>query len=922
MKWIVSAAVLSVGAAAGTTYEINWLPCGVLQVGDRGSEARAGYESAGEIVLTELQYRDGAGANPTGRLVRGAETFRIMPTSVRSGPAPADVVIVRRVDSRVGLQLQVTVGSTEVGTWRIEPLAGEARWRDALFVIPEATWRAAAPYGHAVPVTIQSSGEHVSVEYRLYSTRDWAVLRARGTAAHAEEYLAGLRAEGDHDWEGARAAYARVARAADADVARLARAALRRVKARAAQAAMRREPPRDAFAAQYALGLYAGAIGCWDAALEAFRAAVAAQPTHADATYRLAEAMQYNRYPAEDYAPLAERAGLLAGREPNVARVLMAVHADAVPGMCGTLSERSLAQLQRDWRIVEQLVYGASRGGYKLETTWRIRRAGDPPWVMQTGWIFLPPDETVPVEGTFDYSIGSAEYGSSHAGGVDCGVSRSGGAQIGATRGWEVLLHEWNHQFDWVCVFGGQVPGYPTTHDSDGCGKQPIVNMGCGHQASMRYYVNPAQYRRHRPSHPRVVEAAITAWRVGGWVEGPHAPHDAAALEAWLVEHGYAKPAEIAGRRREWEAARARLAAEATNPPVIASQGAPPVPATWEEALRGLWYETAWLQKLHADDETAIITGRNPLEREVHTAAAGEERGMVEFTNLFGNAAEKSVVYARTLVLVPHARTGRLWLGYNGRAQAWLNGRRIHHGTYRSCAKWENKNQTYMFAAEAALRAGTNVLVMKIERCAPGWGLNVHLVDDENRAMGDVTYLAEAIACDVQVALPEAGPYYLWQDVADDWMERLPRLTDEDLGRITGIAGLRCAATRFHLTLPPGVAPQAGSRYTLEQSADDVQLNNYLNWDREAVAALRFERAGQVRDLLLIRPEYIEEYLRLARRSAGMDPAAQVLGYVMITDSAYSTTPNRTPRAALVVETQLGEYPLDELDVLRLEEGT
>ena len=90
------------------------------------------------------------------------------------------------------------------------------------------------------------------------------------------------------------------------------------------------------------------------------------------------------------------------------------------------------------------------------------------------------PDSDVPIRGSYDYSVFTAEFGSSHAAGVDCGVSGSGAAQIGPTRGWEVLLHEWNHEFDWVCICGEQVPGYPVTHDSDGCGKQPIVNMGCG----------------------------------------------------------------------------------------------------------------------------------------------------------------------------------------------------------------------------------------------------------------------------------------------------------------------------------------------------------------------------------------------------------------------------------------------------------
>jgi len=136
------------------------------------------------------------------------------------------------------------------------------------------------------------------------------------------------------------------------------------------------------------------------------------------------------------------------------------------------------------------------------------------------------------------------------------------------------------------------------------------------------------------------------------------------------------------------------------------------------------------------------------------------------------------------------------------------------------------------------------------------------------------------------------------------------------LARITGIAGLRCAATRFHLLMPEGTAPLAGSRYLAAADANDRTLNNYLNWDTEAAAALRFTRGGAVRDLLVIRPEYIEEFMHLLRPGTPDSPRHNVLGYAFISDSDYATTPNRTARAALVVETNLGAYPQDELDLL------
>lgn len=114
-------------------------------------------------------------------------------------------------------------------------------------------------------------------------------------------------------------------------------------------------------------------------------------------------------------------------------------------------------------------------------------------------------------------------------------------------------------------------------------------------------------------------------------------------------------------------------------------------------------------------------------------------------------------------------------------------------------------------------------------------------------------------------------------------------------------------------------APVKGPTETPEPT--DRQVNNFLQWDNEAVAAIRFQKDGKTRDLLLIRPEYIDEYLELlAEKDAGLPgsgPKDRVVGTLRITEPAYATTGNRAgSRYVLVVETCLGDYPLDEQDLL------
>jgi len=944
-QWQVSSLLILVASCLVTpanalNKEFNWIPSGVLDVGDRASEATGKYEAVGELQMLDLGYRGEAPQKVTARLIDGAERFVIRPASWRLGPAPAHLVIRRQVDTgQVPGVLTVKAEGQVVGEWTITPPEGPRRLYDALFVIPRSHFPKDQPPAE-VHVTIESGQPALSLGYRFYATRDWDLLgpltgdvRAALAKAGVREkaYLRGLLAEGDHDWEAALKHFEEAASFAldssdTPNVHRLACIAVRRAKLRIARAAADTAGER-AFDVHYRLGLLAGAWGCWDDALEEFRLAVEADPTHADATYRLAEAMEYNRLPIADWAPIYERAGIL-GETPdcNIEDVLVAVHTEPVEALCGQLSRESLETMQRNWRYVEQMVYGASLGAWKLNTTYMICGPECPEWVMQAGWIFLPPEEAVEFEGKYGYSIGTAEFGSSHAGGVDCGVRGAGGSQIGPTRGWEVWLHEWNHQFDWTFLFSESGPGYPVTHDSDGCGKQPIVSMGCGHRSSMRYYVTRAQYRRHRASDPVVSEACIRNWTLGPVVAAP-APDSASpeGLETWLVQTKRITERRLEQLRREWEGAKKAEKQQTEKPPVVKSYPAPkPVP-DWPGFLRQQWNRTKLLDELTTPKETAFVQG-DDLPKSVKAPAIQADGDFVDLLATRPTAPDKCAGYARTYIYSPADQEVRLWLGYNDTAAVWLNGQQINTGRYYACAKWEDQNRPYMLAQAGYLKEGWNCLAVKVERGGGNWGFSVHVVDFDNQPVDGLVMRADLPAGERanRYAPPPVGPHYRWADVKDDYLNLLPRLSERDLADLTGIEGLRVAKHRFLLMLPSGVDPLPGSHFIGDAMDGDTWLNNYLNWDMEAAAALRYRKNGQDRDLLIVRPEYYEEFLSLLQEDEALAspaktcPADRLLGYLFLPETSYDSTPNRpfTGRAVLVLDTMLGTYPFFDLDLL------
>jgi hypothetical protein len=278
-----------------------------------------------------------------------------------------------------------------------------------------------------------------------------------------------------------------------------------------------------------------------------------------------------------------------------------------------------------------------------------------------------------------------------------------------------------------------------------------------------------------------------------------------------------------------------------------------------------------------------------------------------------------------------------------------------------------------MVAGSLKLQKGWNRLLCKIERCGGAggygirspkdWGFSVNVVDFDNKPVTDLKYQVEKPDGTVSVyGPPEIGKYYRWEDVKEDYLELLPRLTENDLRTMTGIPELTLVDKVFLMAVPEKAAQKGAKTITLEQIRkgigemthegkkvtpsnfldrdfvpfaafgkgetaldeyreriqSDKTLNNFLNFDQEGAGALRYVEDGKPWDLIFIRPEYFEEYFSLIDESkSGMQGKTRerILGYCFFPKASYRST--WTGRAVIVAKTYLGEeYPTDELDLL------
>ncbi|MCH8807653.1 MAG: hypothetical protein IH986_16440 [Planctomycetes bacterium] len=835
-------------------------------------------------------------------LQEGSQTLRLARPFDRFGVIDSPVVFMASYDStqprRVPVHVRFSVGEQTYPAWRIQR-AGE------LYVIGTAILqRDAGSEKRTLELSVHVENARQGIVLMASGAPDMALIGADvlGPLVDIEqqlargalrEYIHAINNSSGPGLADAKAAFDRLSLDADERLARFARAKRRRIRFAEVEAAT---PP--GFLGHYRVALFAQQCGMFRSARHHYEAALDFDTARPEAWFRLAEVMERCGDPIEDVAAVLERAGNAARVTPNTWDVLVTIlrskeydeQKDGEPVRTRVeMTHAQVARIKGQWKLVEQMIFGASRGRLKLNTRYfELENETVVPFGLNAGWLYGPTDALVPEAGSVDCVMSFHPRGPSVTGGADCGPNGAAMTDIGPWAGWQVMLHEWNHQFDWTVRTSEAGDGYPITHHSDGCGHAPIPSMGYGHRASMGYYVTPAMYRRLEPADPDPGKGYLHSWHVTDPIE---------------IDYGQDPP-------------------EAGAPSAVRRFG----PEDVSDRARRLVVSAAGfvnLLKLYAEADVETLP--------------------------------RMITAATTYVWSPRRQEVRVWLGHNDALALWVNGRLVHRGDYKAIAKFSDQNRPNMVATAATLRRGWNRLDVAVEAWPSpfdkGFGFSVRLCDFDNRPIGELREANEREARDVVITpdplLPRAGRHYRWNDVRDDFYNRLPRLSNAWLQEYTG------AERGFGVYGSVGTTAGAHGGYiAIGSQADrsgemrggvpllklpnkwdrktywDRRLNNLLDWNRESVAVYPFKgqrpraaTSGSWRHLLLMRPEAVEAFLTCLRES----PAAgnvyatvplrdRILGYVQV---GQTRGEEEGTRVLILAEAVLPDpLPVDEEDLL------
>jgi tetratricopeptide (TPR) repeat protein len=836
-------ALLAVPALAQNPHDgyFFWLPAGELKIGDGASEKALNYSSTAS-----------------------SETFTLTPRSMRFGPAAGQFVIIRpgakdkpdfTVDGKPGgtlgvvtfIPLDLTKGKEKVV---VEVKAAPAKGGRYLIYYTDDADKLGTPVEGDLSV-IKWTGKPASYPGGLVAFWKGDYKKAKS------EFLAGVKA------------------APNPESARL----MRRL-ARWADAYMK-FPTVKSGPGFYNLGLYCMTNGFWDLAADCFKKATELMPTNPDAWYMLGDATSYkisDIWNMEAIYPYYKKAAELYPREgSNTFRTYFGLFkklklpADAGKTYIQGMTDEQIADVKKWWDQCSVIMEGASKGMLRMVNTYKVY---DQEFDSTDVWSAKPFEGLFPA-GTVDTFIKMTGWGASDACGMDCGPDRSAFINLGI-RGWEVMLHEWNHTLDWAMISGELGIGVPVTHSSDWCGFQPISSMGMGHHSCNRYYMTPGMYQFMRGSDP-VTTPYLTDWKCT------------------------ASPVETVA------------------------------PVTDELLKTGGKPADDFYADLRAKTSAAV-----PPPSDAYTHTPKVDNGYVDLGATYPNMPKNGYAFAECYVYSPVQQKVRMWIGADDNLRMWLNGKVIHRGVYWTCALWTEKKEKDQTAKGVMLEKGWNRLTVQVTNAqnaadwlggAPpdAWGFSVRTCDDQNREVPGLKYQAERPAgyedTPAFVLDPRSPQTYSWDKVGQDYTVLLPALTIEDLRAITGYKTMTASSDMlFELSkeaIDPALRP-----YVLDKSdPKNVAFNNELNWyfsPKELTAFIRYKRGNQVRDLVFIRPEGHESFLALLPVTKGAAKlgvkrqADQVIGYFM---ADYPDCPNG--RGVIVLDTYLGDKPpTDEEDLL------
>lgn len=623
----------------------------------------------------------------------------------------------------------------------------------------------------------------------------------------------------------------------------------------------------------YDLGLFCMYGGYWDLAVDSFRRATELMPRDPDAWFMLADALAYRDSDLdmrmEKIIPYYQKAADLYPREgSNTYRNHIGFFKkfrvrDGDSTRVLTITDEQMDYVRKVWGWCSTIMEAVSKGRLRMVNTYKV---------YEEEFDNTAHTDPRPFQGLFER--GSTEaffkftgWGASDCMGHDCGPDRSASINMGL-REWDVMYHEWNHSLDWALIAGELGIGVPVTHSSDWCGFQPISSMGMGHKSSNRYYTTPGMYQFLRGSDPYTTKH----------------------VEDWLVSGPFRLMADT-DKVDDRFSREARDKTAAVTPPDIASLTQKPV----------------------------------------------VEDGYVDFKKLWPDAPKNAFAFAHTYVYSPKKQKVRMWLGADDNIRVWLNGRLVHKGVYWAVVLFQEAKEKDQVSAAVMLEPGWNSLIVQITNAQHGedwmipgeredcWGFSVRFCDHLNR---EVPGLRWQSARPADFTMPRLERFnarspktYRWEEVADDYTMLLPELTLQDLRDVTGYRTMTANDDIFFDLSKENVDP-AIARYVIgKPDRSETALNNQLNWffsPKEMAAVVRYSRGGQVRDLLFLRPEAYDVFLRLmpvrpeAAKRGIERHADQVIGYFLV---PREDSPNG--RVVLVVDTFLGNrLPTDEADLL------
>ena len=284
------------------------------------------------------------------------------------------------------------------------------------------------------------------------------------------------------------------------------------------------------------------------------------------------------------------------------------------------------------------------------------------------------------------------------------------------------------------------------------------------------------------------------------------------------------------------------------------------------------------------------------------------------------DAQPGEVVFLQALVESAKKQEVRLWTGSDGELAVFANGKLIKRwpGLRAPAGGHLQERCNYV-----ELEKGINRIVLQARRPkGERWEVFARLAASDGsgempQGVRVLRSLAELVP-ERLVPTKRTEPinwrnpkHYDWSAVRDDPWTMMPRVDDEALRQLTGIADLELVAMGAYVLVDVKGSKRVLSPVLENGDPNDFRLNNELNTRAESMAVVRFAQGADGsdgRDLVLVRIDAADVALNLLkhpRNSKRPEPAKALIGWGIVDWKVF-----------LVLDTYLGELPNHELAAL------